>query len=602
MFSSVGAGALSKAWAPLMGAVKQAPYRYMEQLRQIEGCHPRPPRKLSPDLADIKTPLKPGAWREALQGHPDAEFAQYIVHGIEKGFHIGFNHELCSCRPASNNLISASQHPAVVEEYLGKELREGRMAEVTDPAGLIGLQISPFGVIPKKDPGKWRLIVDLSFPEGASVNDGIDKSVCSLEYVTVDHIAAGVRALGEGAMLAKVDVRSAYRIVPVHPDDRPLLGVRWGERVFVDKALPFGLRSAPIIFTALADAIEWITRQRGASLLTHYLDDFTVLGKAGSPECAESLSLLHGICEDLGVPIAPDKCEGPATCMTILGIEIDSISQEVRLPINKLGRLKQTIRQWRGRKACTLRELQSLIGQLNHACKVVRPGRVFLSRMFRLAASARRPSHRVRLNREFRSDLEWWHSFLESWNGVSLCWLFDPKHPGVVITSDASGSWGCGAYLGQGDRWLQYQWQGDTLAANITLKELLPIVMACALWGRDWSGSTVLARCDNEAVVAVINGGYSREPDMMHLLRCLIFFSGYFQFQLYASHIPGRHNELADALSRDNLHLFQERSEAALGARPTPIPQELEELLMTLKPDWLSHDWRSRFTSICAAR
>ena len=205
-------------------------------------------------------------------------------------------------------------------------------------------------MIPKKDPGKWRLIVDLSFPEGASVNDGIDKNLCLLQYVTIDHIVAVVHALRTEAMLAKVDIKSAYRIIPVHPDNRPLLGMRWRDRVFVDKTMLFGLRSAPIIFSAVADAIEWITIQRGVRLITHYLDDFTILGKASSSECANSLAHLYSVREDLGVPVVPGKCEGPAMRMTILGIKIDSIAQELRLPRDKLVRQKRVVTQWHERK------------------------------------------------------------------------------------------------------------------------------------------------------------------------------------------------------------------------------------------------------------
>ena len=71
-------------------------------------------------------------------------------------------------------------------------------------------------------------------------------------------------------MLAKLDIKSAYRIVPVHPEDRPLLAICWRNRIFIDKTLPFGLRSAPIIFSAAADAIEWIVRQKGVTLISHY--------------------------------------------------------------------------------------------------------------------------------------------------------------------------------------------------------------------------------------------------------------------------------------------------------------------------------------------
>ena len=86
------------------------------------------------------------------------------------------------------------------------------------PEGLPPLHINRFGVIPKGlNTGKWRLITDLSFPRGTSVNDGIDPSFCSLSYTTVDDIAAAVTALGAGALLAKVDIESAYRLIPVHP-------------------------------------------------------------------------------------------------------------------------------------------------------------------------------------------------------------------------------------------------------------------------------------------------------------------------------------------------------------------------------------------------
>ena len=112
------------------------------------------------------------------------------------------------------------------------------------------------GLVPKGSSGKFHLIVDLSSPHGSSVNNGIGPEACSLEYVSVDSVAAVVVGLGRGTLLAKVDIRSAYRLVPVHPDDRWLLGMLWEDGLFVDTVLPFGLRSAPKIFTTVADAIK----------------------------------------------------------------------------------------------------------------------------------------------------------------------------------------------------------------------------------------------------------------------------------------------------------------------------------------------------------
>ena len=134
-------------------------------------------------------------------------------------------------------------------------------------AGSIPLHINRFGVIPKPhQPGKWRLIVDLSHPAGQSVNDGIQPELCSLAYASVDDAVALIVGLGKGTMLAKLDLESAYRIVPVHPDDRRLLGrMEWKGGWYVDTALPFGLRSAPKIFNALADGLMWIMGHNGIS-------------------------------------------------------------------------------------------------------------------------------------------------------------------------------------------------------------------------------------------------------------------------------------------------------------------------------------------------
>ena len=135
----------------------------------------------------------------------------------------------------------------------------------------IGIHFSSTGVIPKKGkPGKWRLIVNLLAPSGGSVNDGVDKESIRFSYTSVDAIADRVVALGRGSQLAKMDIKQAYRMIPVHPEDRYLLGMLWEGVAYVDKTLPFGLRSAPFIFTAVADALQWIMVLDGATFVDHY--------------------------------------------------------------------------------------------------------------------------------------------------------------------------------------------------------------------------------------------------------------------------------------------------------------------------------------------
>ena len=95
------------------------------------------------------------------------------------------------------------------------------------------------------------------------MNDGINPDWCSLSYVTVEDAARVVAKLGRQTQLAKVDIKSAYRIIPVHPEDRLLLGMQWENQLFIDAALPFGLRSAPKIFSVVADMIEWRAKFEG---------------------------------------------------------------------------------------------------------------------------------------------------------------------------------------------------------------------------------------------------------------------------------------------------------------------------------------------------
>ena len=112
-------------------------------------------------------------------------------------------------------------------------------------------------------------------------------------------------------------------------------------------------------------------QREGVSWLAHYIDDFITVGAPGSAECARNAVIMHGVCERLGMPTEPSKDEGPATVLSFLGLELDTMALEVRLPEEKMRRLKVVLGSWRGRKACRKQELLSLIGSLTHACRAV---------------------------------------------------------------------------------------------------------------------------------------------------------------------------------------------------------------------------------------
>ena len=483
----------------------------------------------------------------------------------------------------------------MLSEYLAEECASGRVLGPFPREMAPMVHINRLGAVPKSTPGKYRLIVDLSYPENKSVNCGIDGVRCTLTYVTVRDAAA---RLGKGALLAKVDIRNAYRNIPVHPDDRWLLGMAWNGDVYVDTVLPFGLRSAPKIFNAVANAIEWVARTAGVKWMCHYLDDFLIVGPPGSPRCAQDLDLFLRHLSWLGVPIAEEKIEGPVTRITFLGIEIDSERQVLRLPQEKLAALKALILTWRSRKWCRKVELQSLARKLQHACTVVHPGRSFIRRVFERLRGTHAGHHFIRINRAMRSDLAWWATFLEEWNGVAIFRPQGQLGPHHEFYSDASGSFGCGAIWG--DRWLQLKWPPSFATVAIAPKELIPVVMVCAIWGRAWKGQVIQVHCDNQAVVSVLNSGYSRDDYMMKLIRTLFFFAAEWDIHLVACHIPGIRNVVADAISRNDMHtLFSKVPRAA--SQPMPMPDELLQLLLTPSLEWTDTSW-SRLFRDCLRR
>ena len=571
-------------------------YRYTQHLRSLDSLRPPPGIPVDHRLLPSSTPLNSEAWKACLSTHPDRAFAQYVVQGLVEGFRIGFNrtHLLKS---AKRNMISASEHPDVILKYLKTEEEAGRVLGPFEPNELgPPAHISPIGIIPKRhQENAWRLIVDMSSPEGFSINDGIAPSMSSLEYIRIQDVIRQIILLGPNTQLAKIDIKSAYRVCPVHPDDRLLLGMSFQGKVYIDTALPFGMRSAPKIFNAVADALLWILKEHGVSALLHYLDDFITFGSPNTSQCSINCQIIFGICEILCIPLASDKCQGPCSLLDYLGFALDTTLMTVSLPRDKLTRLSDLLAQWHNRKACTKHDLDSLIGQLQHASAIIKPGRSFLRRMIILSKSRRCPSHPIRLNQGFRSDLAWWSLFLHRWNGITLMSALGIENPTFTVTSDASGSWGCGAY--SGNQWFQLQWDSGTASKSIAYLELVPILIAGLIWGRQWSGSYVRCRCDNQSVVDILHSRYSRDDDLMHLLRSLFFIEAAMGFNLLPVHISGVHNDLADHLSRNCLSLFKQKA-PAMDPRPTPIPREISTLLFTSKVDWLSKTWTSLFNSI----
>ena len=552
--------------------------------------------KVPPVAQSITSPLDQFTWQYFLKGEADKELAHFFLTGLANGFRIGFNYDTGTVQPVSRNLQCAYDHPQVVEDYLHAEVRSSRVAGPFCQAAVSGVHISRFGVIPKNhQQDKWRLIVDLSHPKLQSVNDGVPSPLCSIRYITIEDAVQKIIELGPGTRMAKIDIKNAFRLIPVHPGDRHLLGMRWKEYSFIDTCLPFGLRSAPRLFNVMADLLTGILHRQGVTFVIHYLDDFLTLGPAGSSLCQQNLSTIQKVCASLGIPLALEKVEGPSTTLTFLGITLNTMRMEARLPDDKLSRIRQLTKTWLNKKKATKREILSLVGLLQHATKIIRYGRTFVSRMYSTAARVKELDFYTRLNLEFRSDICWWHAFMAHWNGLSFIRLLSTEAPpDIFIQTDASGSWGCGAYFkGQ---WLQLEWPPEWSSATIMAKELVPIILSCGVWGPDLSRKSVCFQCDNSGVVAALSKGSAKEGNVMQLLRCLWFYVAYYDIFIIASHIPGVDNTTADCLSRCQMQsFFHLHPQAAPG--PVPLPSPLLQLISPSGPDWTSPHFHQMFAA-----
>ena len=183
---------------------------------------------------------------------------------------------------------------------------------------------------------------------------------------------------------------------------------------YYDSCLPFGASSSCAIFEAFSSALEWAAKYKcNIEHIIHILDDFLIFDPPFNNRCNDKLSHFLKMCFDIGVPIKKEKTEQATTCITFMGLELDSVAMEARLPQEKLEKLRHLLHVFSHKRKIKLKDLQSVLGLLNFCCKVVVPGRCFLRRLYDLTKSVTNPNHRITLNKESRKDILAWKVFTE---------------------------------------------------------------------------------------------------------------------------------------------------------------------------------------------
>ena len=516
------------------------------------------------------TPVKADRFEALLAGYTPA-LKTLLVNGFRYGFRISYIGELSPFE--SPNLQSALQNPDVVSGKLMKEIEAGRVVGPFKAPPYPTFRTSPIGLVPKKTPNEFRLIHHLSYPKGSSVNDSIPDECSSVHYATISDAISILKNFGAGCFLAKTDIKSAFRIIPVHPLEYPLLGIKWANEYYFDRCLAMGLKSSCAIFEKFSSSLEWLATQHlHVSAVLHILDDFLFIAP-NKDKCSKDLHHFLAMCKFLGVPIAEEKTVGPDTTLQFAGIELDSVHQEARLPLDKLTKCRTLLHLFYKKRSVTLRELQSLIGLLNFCCSVVIPGRAFLRRLIDLTTGLTRPHHHIRLNREAKLDIRMWLDFLDNFNGRAF-FLSDrwDNSSTLELYTDAAASKGYGAIFGK--HWFGGAFPDKWHSFNITFLEFFPIVIAVHIWGTSMANRCVLFFTDNAALVDIINKQTSKHKSVMVLLRDLVLSCLRYNILFRARHVPGLQNSQADYISRFQVDNFKELAPEA-DEFPTTVPANL---------------------------
>ncbi|XP_070549868.1 uncharacterized protein [Ptychodera flava] len=491
------------------------------------------------------TPINIASLIEHLAPHPDRNFVNALISGLQDGFHTGVRNAPSSTF-IGRNLLSARSQPQTVSELIDLKYAKGIYSARLSSHPLLTSAVVLSVSAEKKYSAKKRLIVDLSSPRNdpvtSSINELIDKEEFSLSYVKLDDAIASILRLGKGSWLCKTDIVDAFKLIPIHPSLWHLYGIQWQGRFYFFVRLPFGSRSSPKIFDQLSTAISWIAEKvYGIDTIFHLLDDFLTVDPP-SFDANRTMALLTLIFRRLAIPIAPHKTVGPTTCLEYLGIELDTIKMQARLPQEKLDRILDLVASFLNCKSCTKRQLLSLLGHLTFACRVVVPGRTFISRLIELSKATQKLDFHITISSESRLDLTMWHHFLASWNGISM--FLDTSTTAasdMELYTDASGIGHGGYFIGH---WFQERWDSNLRldsdpALSIAFQELYPIVIAALLWGHLWARKRILFHCDNSATVHIINKGRSKSPIIMKLMRRLVLLAATHHFMFHAEHIPG---------------------------------------------------------------
>lgn len=515
------------------------------------------------------------SWETLLQGYHDAEICYFLRYGWPVGYHN-------STPPAavSSNHPSADAHHTHIEDFIAKELSHKALAgPFKQQPFRPWTRQSPLMTRPKRDTDSRRVIVDLSFPQGSAVNDGINiKSIygrdTSYTLPTIGDLTEKVKQIGPSAWIWKADLARAYRQLRVDPLDAPLLGLAFNNNIYLDLCPSFGCRSSSGACQRTSMAVCYLMAKKGWFILA-FLDDFAGV-QSSKAEASQAYDDFLSLTTQLGLQLATDKCSPPSKCMQWLGYDINVKNMTVAIPEEKLLQVLDDCTQWAGKSKVSRVMIQSITGKLLHLAHCVKGARKFTARILsKLRHMAAQNQLWTTVDKEFLADIKWFQLYASAANGICL---IDPPRDHIYIECDSSLTGGGGNSAAAFYKW-KYTSEHLQRFKAIHHLEAVNLLVAyrtlCPSAGTN--GSCIVMLTDNQASACALQTGKTKDHVLAACSRELWLEAARADHIITIQHKPGELIPLADALSR----AYENVSKAALASQITQ-DRSLHELIPVL--------------------
>lgn len=367
------------------------------------------------------------------------------------------------------------------------------------------------------------------------------------EHFKLEDVKVACKLVFQGFYMAHLDLKDAYFLIPVHEESRKYLRFYFQNELYEFLVIPFGLCTAPFIFTKLLKPVANYLRNQGFSSVV-YLDDFLCIAK-NFELCHQNMCATKTLLKKLGFIINEVKSKmTPSTICQFLGVIINSNNMTLELPQNKRLDIFNIINKLENVSSCKIRIFAQFIGKLIAACPTIKYSWLYTKRFERqkflaLMVNDNDYDAKINLTEELEDDLLWWKSNILS--GINS---FKPPNYKKIIFTDASRT-GWGAFS-HGEK-VHGFWSVEERKCHINFLELLSIFFALEIFTKDISDCDILLRVDNTTAISYVNRmGGIKFPPLNSVSKRIWQLCERKNIWIFASYIQSEENVEADKESR----------------------------------------------------